>query len=348
MPPPGGRIALALAVLLIAAGPARADDLPGLPPDSPAGAVGGVAGLLTLFDPAVPPGLGARVPFGYSATWSPAQPVAGSPADFGSVRQDAVARLPLWPPGPDALFGVFGVRHIYTRTDAVLPDSGRRFPANLWDIRAGVLYRRELADGWSAGAAVVASSPSDQPFGSPREQAFALAGFVQAPAAAAGDYWLLALTYDSVGELSFPVPGLAYLWNPSDRLSAALGLPLAVAWRPVDGLRLDFGYLPVRRVRSQVTWEATPDVDVFAGFEWAGEAYLLADRADKDERLYSYQKRVPVGVRVRVTDHGVLDVAGGYAFDRFYFAGRGYDDRYQDRIDIGSGFFLQARFALRY
>jgi hypothetical protein len=351
MLPSGSRIALALALLLTAAtGPARPDAFPTPPPDPPdsGSSAGGVAGLLTLFDPAVPPGLGARVPFGYSAIWSPAQPVGGGPDELGSVRQEAVVRLPLWTEGPDSLFGVVGARHVYTRTTAVLPDSGRQFPANLWDVRVGGLYRREFAGGWSAGAAAVASSPSDRPFGGPREQAYALAGFVQAPAAAAGDYWLFALTYDTIGEYRFPIPAFAYLWNPSERLSAAIGLPLAVAWRPVDGLRLDFGYLPLRRVRAQVTWEVDPGVDVFAGFEWSGEAYLLADRPDPDERLYSYQKRIPVGVRVRVTDHGVLDVAAGYGFDRFFFAGRGYGDRHQDRIDVESGLFLQARFALQF
>jgi hypothetical protein len=243
---------------------------------------------------------------------------------------------------------VLGARHVYTRTAAVLPDSGRPFPAHLWDVRVGALYRRELPGGWSAGGAFSASSPSDRPFGSPREQAYAVAGFVQAPAAAAGDYWLLALTYDTAGEVRFPVPGVAYLWNPSDRLSASLGLPLAVAWRPIDGVRIDAGYLPVRRVRAQVTWEVTPRADVFAGFEWAGDAYLLAGRADRDERLFAYSKRVPVGVRVRVTEHGVLDLAGGYEFDRFYFAGRGYGDRGRDRIDVAPGAFLQARFALQF
>ena len=121
-----------------------------------------------------------------------------------------------------------------------------------------------------------------------------------------------------------------------------------MAWRPTDGVRVDFGYLPVRRVRAQVTWEVDPQADVFAGFEWSGEAYLLAGRPDPGEQLYSYQKRIPVGVRVRVTDHGVLDLAAGYTFDRFYFAGRGYGDRHRDRIDVESGPFLQARFALRF
>jgi hypothetical protein len=353
---------LCLTLLFAAAGTARGQsDLPPLPggppplfepiepaPRRPAASGRGFTGLVTLFDPASPLGLGAKIPFGYSALWEPSRPVVNQPADLGSFRQDGVLRLPLFEDGPDTVFGSFGLRHVYTDTAAVLPDTGRGFPKQLWDLRATILYLRDCGDGWSAGAGITALSPSDKPFSAGDVITYGVLGFLQVPAALDGDYWLFALSYSPVGENRYPLPGVAYQWNPTDRLSATVGVPFAVAWRPTDYLRFDVGYLPLRRLRSQVTWEVFRGVEVFAGFEWWSESYLLSGRVDEDQQLFYYEKRAPAGVRVHVRPNWVLDVAAGYGFDRLYFTGEDYGDRDHDRIDVKSGVFLQLRLAYRF
>jgi hypothetical protein len=339
-PPPGGDVPVPLVFEPL--DPPRdnrpADAIPG----------GNLIALATLLDSATPLGLGARVPFAYSALWEPSRPVRNQPADLGSFRQDAVLRLPLLLDGPDSFFGSAGLRHVYTDTSAVLPDSGRGFPKQLWDLRAGILYRRDIAPGWAGGAGITVSSPSDKPFRDGREVTYSVLGFLQTPTWVEGDNWLFTLSYSPVGESRYPVPGVAYQWNPSGRLQATIGVPTAVTWRPTDRLRFDAGWVPLRRVRAQVTWEAARCVEVFAGFEWWNEAYLLTGRQDKDEQLFYYEKRIPAGVRFHVLPNGVLDVAAGYGFDRLYFTGRDYGDRGHDRIDVAPGVFLQVRFAYRF
>jgi hypothetical protein len=322
--------------------------VPGAGPLNAAMPGGGFASLVTLFDAASPLGLGARVPFAYSVLWQPSRPVRNQATDLGSVRQDAVLRLPLWLDGPDSIFGSFGGRHVYTNTDAVLPNSGRRFPVQLWDIRTTLLYRRQLAADWSVGAGITALSPSDKPFRDGSVITYAVLGFLQIPAACQGDSWLVTVAYSPIGEVRFPIPGLAYQWNPSDRLQATIGVPFALMWQPFDTLRFDVGYLPLRRIRSQITWDIDRGVSLYTGFEWWNEFYLLFGRADRREQLFYYEKRIPVGVRVYLFPNWVLDLSGGYGFDRFYFAGRSYRDRHQDRIAVGSGVFLQARLAFRF
>jgi hypothetical protein len=43
-----------------------------------------------------------------------------------------------------------------------------------------------------------------------------------------------------------------------------------------------------------------------------------------------------------------LDLSGGYALDRFFFAGRRYLDRNQDRVNVGGGAFVSAQLGYRF
>jgi hypothetical protein len=87
---------------------------------------------------------------------------------------------------------------------------------------------------------------------------------------------------------------------------------------------------------------------VWAGFDWTNDRYLLAGRDDEDDRLFYYEKRGRAGVIIGLARQVFGELAGGYAFDRFYFQGEGYDDRHRNRLDVGSGPFATARLGLRF
>lgn len=62
-------------------------------------------------------------------------------------------------------------------------------------------------------------------------------------------------------------------------------------------MALEAGYLPIRRVKSYLFYELTDQVQLFTGFEWNNDAYLLADRVITDNFLFSYDKRLSIGAR---------------------------------------------------
>ena len=103
--------------------------------------------------------------------------------------------------------------------------------------------------------------------------------------------------YAPAGNLNFPIPGVAYLWNPSDSLRVSLGLPFSVMWRPIDDLTINLMYVPLTNVNARATYRMLPAVQVFGGFEWLQEAYFLADRTDRTDRFLGYEKRLLGGVR---------------------------------------------------
>jgi hypothetical protein len=241
---------------------------------------------------------------GYNAAYYPTRPVAGQSADLGLVRQNLSLGLPVWRDGGDAVFLTGGVRNTLFFTDAVMPVSRRPFPNTLWNVTAGLAYTHKFDNGWTAGGTVSVGSASDRPFNSLAEVTANVAAFVRIPARNDRDAWLLGVFYSPVGNLNFPVPVVAYVWTPSDRLRVNVGLPFAVNWRPTDDLTLTLSYVPVANVNARLTYRIVEKVAVFGGFEWLNEAYLLADREDDRDRFLVLEKRLLGGVRWDVFRYG--------------------------------------------
>jgi hypothetical protein len=302
---------------------------------------------LGLLEPTIPPGLNGQTVFGYGLVWTPDQRVENQDARFASIRQDARAMFPIYLDGPDVLLGSLTLRNTQFQTDAMLNSSGRPFPGQLWDVGAGLTYLRDLGDGWSAGGVVTLGSRSDRPFNSLQELFPSAIAFLRVPAGG-NDAWQYSLTYAPASLIRYPIPGLAYEWNPSERLQVALGVPFSLVWKPTDTLRLDLGYLPPQSVRVQLTWQVTPRVGLFGGFEWINDAYLLADRLDWGDRFFSLEKRLSVGMRWTPGPGCALDLIGGYAFDRLYYTAENFTEQDRDRVEVAPGGFLMLRFAVQY
>jgi hypothetical protein len=159
---------------------------------------------------------------------------------------------------------------------------------------------------------------------------------------------MFTLVYSPTNELGFPIPGVAYLWRPSDDFRATIGLPLQVWWRPCEDLTLEASYMLIRTIHTRATYRLAPGWCVYTGYDWGNESYYLADRPDTQERLFYYEQRLSAGVRWDLTDCFTLDLSSGYTFDRFYFQGRQWSDNHHDRLDVGDSPFFSVRGALRW
>jgi hypothetical protein len=232
------------------------------------------------------------------------------------------------------------LRHLLFQGQTVLPTSGRAFPDQLWDIRIGATYLHIFDNNWLFGANINLGSASDKPFNSGREFVMGTMAFLQTKAHNDRDAWMFSLFYSPVGELNFPLPGIAYLYRPDETLQINIGLPFSVNWIPAPDWTVNLFYVPVRNVRSRVTWQAVKELSLYGGFEWG---YFLADRSDRNERLQYFEKRLLTGAVWNITDKWRLDFQTGYAFDRFFFAGRGFEDRNTDRVALASGAYFELR-----
>jgi hypothetical protein len=308
--------------------------------------VSGQGELQTMLDPV----LGRQIARGeYRITHYPDERAEAQPGDFSVLQHRVSVFAPLWQSSEDEWTASAYVRRQEYETRAVLPDTGMRFPGELWDARVGAGYRHKFENGWIGGVNLALGSASDEPFASADELIVRAGALLRVPRGQR-DAWLVSLLYASGEEYlaGVPIPGIAYQYTPSDRFLAILGFPFSsVEYRPLEQLTLEGSYVPVRRVRARVTYAPLRPLRVYAGFDWDSEFHYLADRGDEEDRLYYYEKRLTAGVRFDLRHVGV-DVSGGRAFDRFYFEGEGYSDRHDNRIDVADGWFVSARVNARF
>lgn len=286
----------------------------------------------------------------YRVTVVPDQPVAGQSTDLGLVQHDFNLSGPLRQSADDEWSASVRVRAQDFDTRAVLPDTGERFPEELWNVRLGTSYRHRFESGWIGGGTMTVGSPSDQPFASVDELEVSATAFLRVPWRER-DAWLFFLNYSNTRDFleGIPLPGLGYSYRPSEQFTAVIATGFAsVQYRPTEKLTLMASYALVRTVDVRITYQIFRPLRLWAGFDWTSERYLRADRRDTDDRLFYYEKRVRVGATIGLARQFFIDVAGGYTFDRFYFEGEGYGDRHDNRIDVGDGPFGAVRIGVRF
>jgi hypothetical protein len=292
--------------------------------------------------------MGGGGPPGYIAAWYPTRPVEGQPADLGFVRQGLSLGAPLWRDGPDMLLASVGVRNTLFSTDAILPDCLRPFPDQLWNFTFGLNYMRKLDGDWSCGLMGGFGSASDKPFHSFFEVTANVGAFLKVPAHDGRDSWLFAVFYMSGGPVNFPIPLLAYGWNPSERLRVNLGLPLSLFWQPSDDLTVNLSYVPLLNINARLSYRLSPDVQAYGGYEFLNESYFLTDRTDPLDRFFAFEQRVVTGLAWDVCKNGTVELNGGYSFGRYYGEGQSQFGPLSDRVDVAPGPFVGLNARLRF
>ena len=235
-------------------------------------------------------------------------------------------------------------------TAAILPDTRESFPDQLWDIRLGGQYRQKFDNEWIGGVALGFGSASDKPFASWDEIFLDVNLFARVPDGGR-NAWLFFLNYSKTREFlpNVPLPGVGYWYEPNDQARLVVGIPFAfLTLRPVKEVSLSLSYFIVRSVRARVTYSPLGFLRLYGNFEWRNESYYRAERQDDKDRLFYYEKALSAGVQVSVHRHVSLDLSAGYAFDRFYFEGRDYEDRDQNRVSIGNGPFVALQAGVRF
>jgi len=236
------------------------------------------------------------------------------------------------------------------QTNAILPDSLQKFPSSLTSIQTGMSYMHRFENNWVGGVTGSIGSASDKPFDGLRDMNFGLSSFIRIPTMAGRDAWLVSLSYQPTGQLSIPIPGVAYLWNPSANFRMSIGLPFSIWWRPVETVIVTATYIPLTNINARVFWTPVKRFSLFGAFEAGGSSFKLADRLESNERFRMNEDRLLGGFRVTPVRWATFEMSGGYLFDRRFFQSTsgGSATGGTDRINVFGGPFLAANLLLRW
>jgi hypothetical protein len=287
------------------------------------------------------------------ATWYPDQAVSGQPTDLGMIREYFQCSAPVWSNGTDTLVLSSHVQETSISTGAILPTTNTPFPGQLWNAWLGFNYFHQFDNGVTGALIVEGGSASDKPFSTLRSASAAATGLAIIPMEGERDAWILGLQASTNSQVLYniPIPGAAYLYNPSDEFQALIGLPYsAINYRPHEDFQFQFLYMFLTTIHTRVIYKPEDDWQVYVGFDWANENYELADRRSSDERFFYYEKRVLAGWQWFWSKHFAIELVGGYAFNRYFVENNGFSFSLSgfNRVDVGSGPFATLQFDYRF
>jgi hypothetical protein len=284
----------------------------------------------------------------YRFAWFPSEPVSGQPTHLAYEQHDLLISVPVYQDCANEWLATANVRGETFQTHAILPSTGQPFPDELWNIRFGATYRHLFDNGWIAGGTVTVGSASDKPFHSINEMTAGVNAFLRIPQ---GEHnaWLFTLTYSPTSDLPIPIPGVAYMWQPSEYFRANIGLPFQLMWRPTDDIALDFSYMLLTTVHARASYRLCRPVRLYVGYDWENESYFRVGRPDENDRFFYLDQRLSTGAQYFVSPHASLDLSTGYVFDRHYFEGKNVTNGTGfNRVDVGSGPYVSLQFRVRW
>ncbi len=283
----------------------------------------------------------------YSTIWFPSVPVSGQATNFEMIGQDLSFTHPLWTGPQNALSLSGGVRNELIDTGAILPGTGQPIPADLWNIHLGLRYAQQLDNGWLWSGGVSVGSASDHPFATIREMDVGANVLLRVPEGE-NNAWLFSLMYSPTSELNFPVPGVAFSYNPSPQFHANIGLPFQLTWRPTDEWQFQASYMLIHTIHVKARYRITDWLGTFAAYDWSNETYSLLDRPEEDDRFFIYDQRLSMGLEAKPFHHWTASLSAGYVFDRYLFEGTSFASSGANQVNLGAGPFTALSLGTRF
>lgn len=277
-----------------------------------------------------------RAPFKSEIFWIPQQALKGEPGNLAMSGEEVELGYPIRIDSNGIWLALGGVQRLEISTSAVLPDSGLPVPNQLWDIEAGLMHIHNLGDDRQAGGMLRVGSPSDQPFGAFRDMTVTFLGFMTIPSGDR-DAWSFSLFYSPTGQIIYPIPGVAYIWRPNERLQANLGIPFSLELKPTESLLLTASYMPLNNVQVLLRQSLGESWSIYGGYRTVNETFLLAERENSRERTYLFDQRLTLGIQRDLGRGWSLDVSAARIFDRQFFQAEKFSGSRRDELSIDSG-----------
>lgn len=281
----------------------------------------------------------------YELDWTPKQDVKDQNAQLENFQHQAFVLMPIWQDDNDEVTFLALFEADDLKGKAALPGTGMDLPSLLMDFRFGPSYRHRFGNGHATGGNILFGSASDELFASGDDLELVFNWFYKLQTRNKNS-WVFFLNWSNNREFlnRIPLPGFGYYIDNNKWVRGLVGIPMVgLQFFPDRIVNLEGFYFPARNVGAQMNVDPKRWLRAFTFFQWFNERYFRNARLDNKDRLFYYEKRAGAGLRFRTRFGMEVTASGGYAWDRFFFEGRDYDDRFDSRISIDPGPFMNVQ-----
>ncbi|MBO9668602.1 MAG: hypothetical protein J7501_17520 [Bdellovibrio sp.] len=214
---------------------------------------------------------------------------------------------------------------------------------DLYQFDIGLTYSRTLGGGkfWAVNGNF--GSASDKPFKDPSVNTAGANFFYVSPEDQVHT-WIFLVNWSNNRPIlnNIPIPGFAYVYTPSKTFRGTFGFPFAMLyWEFVDRWSLNLFTLIPWVVKTSVDYSIQGPMKLSLGLDFSQSTYYIYERQNRQDRLFYDEKRVYLGFKSPLSEKLMMEVEGGYSFDRKYFSAENYETHPKDAVYLGTSPYLK-------
>jgi hypothetical protein len=225
--------------------------------------------------------------------------------------------------------------------ESVTLDSGVSVPTNLRRVELGAQYFRQKSEKRNWGIRGSIGYSGDTVFKNSRDLTFSANAHYGYPGSGNG-YWILTVFFANNSPLGnfVPIPGFFYMYR-TEHFTGLFGLPIAtMQWTPAFPWSFSMSLFGPT-LMSEAAYGSIEQFQVFTGFQWTQQQYLLEARVREEDRLRLEEKKFLVGVRTPVFKKLNAEIQVGHGFDRSLYIGDGLFDKQGGAADLDANMYFQ-------
>lgn len=283
-------------------------------------------------------------------TWYPEQSTNQPGTSMSIDRTYFQAGVPVYSNGTDSVVFTAHLDQMNVHTNAILPTTNQPFPNQLFNVAFGVNTFHQFDNGNLGGLVLDVGSASDVPFHSSGEILASGTAFLLMPQDDVSA-WFVGVNASTNSQVLFglPIPGGGYFYHPSDDFQAIVGFPFSViSWKPHQDWQLQYVYAFLTTMHARAVYQPTNNWQLYAGFDWTNENWRRVDRPVSSDHFFYYEKRLAAGYLWWFRPNVGLEIASGYAFDRYFTETDGFNLVGTNTVRIGSGPFISTQLDVRF
>jgi len=225
-------------------------------------------------------------------------------------------------------------------SEPILLDSGTNVPTDFYRTDIGLGYSRKLSAQKTLGVRGTMGYLGDR-FTS-KTQSYSISANYSFPGAKENSSWVLMVMMSNNSPLGtfIPIPGFFYIYRTST-FTGLFGLPVAsMQWTPVHPWSFSFSLFGPQ-IKAETSYGAIDKIQVYTGFGWKQQKYLVSERQNEDDRLTVEEKTAEIGLRKPLFQGVFSEIQAGYSFDRSIYQGEGLFNRDDGYADLDSSWYLK-------